>query len=80
MSTATVKVHVHDSSFSTEELLIAPESFPSIGDGDVVTLSVECEESTDRNKRLRASRRRSVSLPTLIASRQEWGVNPLSSL
>jgi len=39
------KVHVHDESFSSEELLLQPEMFPEISDGDVVALDFAKDES-----------------------------------
>ena len=45
---ASYKVFVHDSSFSSDELLLHPETFPGIGDGSVVFLKTTTSKGSNR--------------------------------
>ncbi|KAJ8604019.1 hypothetical protein CTAYLR_003379 [Chrysophaeum taylorii] len=42
---ACSKVHLHDESFRSEELLLSPEWFPEVKDGDVVSLEFAREDA-----------------------------------
>ena len=45
---AAAKVHVHDGSFSSDELLLHPETFPGIRDGSVVFLKTSTSSANAR--------------------------------
>ena len=47
---ATVKVFVHDSTFSSEELLVSPIAFPDVQDLSVVF--VDCSTRDDKKARV----------------------------
>ena len=40
----TAKVHVHTVSFSSDELLVSPDSFPGIGDGSLCFLETRSSD------------------------------------
>ena len=53
--TSTVKVFVHDSSFSSEELLVSPTAFPDVKDGGVVFVDFSTKNNESARVVLRAT-------------------------
>jgi len=54
-TSTTVKVFVHDSSFSSEELLVSPTAFPDVKDGGVVFVDFSTKTNESARVVLRAT-------------------------